>query len=147
LLLDMEVELEFIDESTAQARQKAEEDRKKQAEWKGESTVAVRANNAEAEQEKKTEEATSENSMDDLGKVEMRVAEVIECTKHPNADKLLVLQVDLGGEKRQVVSGIAKYYQPEELIGKKVVLVANLKPVKLRGELSQGMILAASKDD
>jgi methionyl-tRNA synthetase len=59
----------------------------------------------------------------------------------------LVLQLDLGYEKRQVVSGIAKYYTPEEMVGKKVILVANLKPVKLRGELSQGMILAASVGD
>jgi methionyl-tRNA synthetase len=58
-----------------------------------------------------------------------------------------VLQLDLGYEKRQVVSGIAKYYTPEEMVGKKVILVANLKPVKLRGELSQGMILAASVGD
>ena len=61
------------------------------------------------------------------------------------ADKLLKLQLDLGYEKRQVVSGIAKYYKPEELVGKKVIVVTNLKPVKLRGELSQGMILAGEK--
>ncbi|PKC52438.1 methionine--tRNA ligase, partial [Rhizophagus irregularis] len=61
-------------------------------------------------------------------------------------DKLLKLQVDLGYEQRQVVSGIAQYYKPEELVGKKVIVVANLKPVKLRGELSQGMILAGSHD-
>jgi methionyl-tRNA synthetase len=63
------------------------------------------------------------------------------------ADRLLKLQLDLGFERRQVVSGIAQYYQPEELIGRKLVLVANLKPAKLRGELSQGMILAASEGD
>ena len=61
--------------------------------------------------------------------------------------KLLKLKVDLNGEERQVVSGIAKFYKPEELVGKYVVLVANLKPVTLRGELSQGMILAAATDD
>lgn len=59
----------------------------------------------------------------------------------------MILQLDLGYEKRQVVSGIAKYYTPEEMVGKKVILVANLKPVKLRGEMSQGMILAASVGD
>lgn len=60
---------------------------------------------------------------------------------------MLKIQFDLGYEKRQVVSGIAKYYQPDELVGKKVICVANLKPVKLRGEISQGMILAASEGD
>ncbi len=59
-----------------------------------------------------------------------------------NADKLLKLQLDLGGEKRQVISGIAEFYKPEELVGKKVICVANLKPAKLRGEWSEGMILA-----
>ena len=71
---------------------------------------------------------------------------VVDC-KVKNEKKLLKLKVDLGGEERQVVSGISKFYKPEDLIGKNVVLVANLKPVKLRGELSQGMILAASTDD
>ena len=66
--------------------------------------------------------------------------------KHPNADKLLVLQLKVGEEKRQVVSGIRKYYSPEDLVGKKVVLVSNLKPVKLRGVESHGMVLAAEKD-
>ena len=61
--------------------------------------------------------------------------------------KITKIKIDLGGEERQVVSGISKYYKPEDLIGKNVVLVANLKPVKLRGELSQGMILAAATDD
>jgi methionyl-tRNA synthetase len=63
------------------------------------------------------------------------------------ADKLLKLQLDLGGEQRQVVSGIAKFYTPEQLVGRKVICVVNLKPVTLRGELSQGMILAASQGE
>jgi methionyl-tRNA synthetase len=84
---------------------------------------------------------------DDFAKVEMRVAEVIACEKVKGADKLLKLQLDLGTERRQVVSGIAQFYQPEELVGKKVICVTNLKSVKLRGELSQGMILAASQGD
>lgn len=85
--------------------------------------------------------------IDDFMKVELRVAEVIECERVPKADKLLKLQLSLGEEKRQVVSGIAKYYEPEALIGQKVILVANLKPVKLRGVESHGMILAASAGD
>ncbi|OCS84835.1 methionine--tRNA ligase [Caryophanon tenue] len=92
-------------------------------------------------------EDVPEISIDDFMKVDLRVATVIACEPVPKADKLLKLQVDLGYEQRQVVSGIAKYYTPEQLIGQKVIVVANLKPVKLRGELSQGMILAGSHDD
>jgi methionyl-tRNA synthetase len=79
-------------------------------------------------------------------KVDLRVAQVIQAEPVKKADKLLKLQLDLGYEKRQVVSGIAQFYKPEELVGRKVVCVTNLKPVKLRGELSEGMILAGSKD-
>ena len=79
-------------------------------------------------------------------KVDLRVATVIGCERIPKADKLLKLQLDLGYEQRQVVSGIAEHYEPEALIGEKVIVVANLKPVKLRGELSQGMILAGQSD-
>ncbi|RUL49161.1 methionine--tRNA ligase [Lysinibacillus antri] len=89
---------------------------------------------------------SEEVTIDDFMKVDLRVATVIECEPVPKANKLLKLQVDLGYEKRQVVSGIAEYYKPDELIGQKVIVVANLKPVKLRGELSQGMILAGSHD-
>lgn len=94
-----------------------------------------------------TKEVEGIISIDDFAKVELRVAEVIEADRVKNADRLLKLQLDLGDEKRQVVSGIAKYYSPEELIGKKLICVSNLKPVKLRGELSQGMILAASTEE
>ncbi len=87
-----------------------------------------------------------EITIDDFMKVDLRVATVIACETIPKADKLLKLQVDLGYEQRQVVSGIAKFYSPDELIGQKVIVVTNLKPVKLRGELSQGMILAGEKD-
>ncbi|MGE7980708.1 methionine--tRNA ligase [Psychrobacillus sp. NPDC093200] len=100
----------------------------------------------EEAKEEPEEEQTEEISIDDFFKVDLRVATVLECEAIPKADKLLKLQLDLGYEKRQVVSGIAKHYKPEELIGKKVIVVANLKPVKLRGELSQGMILAGEKD-
>ncbi len=98
------------------------------------------------EKVEETEDETEEITIDDFFKVDLRVATVIACEKMPKADKLLKLQLDLGYEKRQVVSGIAKYYEPTDLIGKKVIVVANLKPVKLRGELSQGMILAGEKD-
>ncbi|WP_278320504.1 methionine--tRNA ligase [Clostridium vincentii] len=88
-----------------------------------------------------------EITIDDFEKLDLRVVKVIACEAVKGTKKLLKLKVDLGGEERQVISGIAKNYKPEELVGKNVVLVANLKPVKLRGELSQGMILAASTDD
>ncbi|WP_103109820.1 methionine--tRNA ligase [Brevibacillus reuszeri] len=146
--LDVQAELAFIDDSTAEARRQAEENKKKQDALKGEPAVSeTTANQTEAAQAEKPADAKDEIGIDDFGKVELRVAQVVECAKHPNADKLLILQLDLGYEKRQVVSGIAKYYTPEEMVGKKVILVANLKPVKLRGEMSQGMILAASAGD
>ena len=102
-------------------------------------------------EEKKEEKSAplqdvGEISIDDFMKVDLRVAEVIEAEPVKKADKLLKLQLDLGYEKRQVVSGIAQYYKPEELVGQRVICVTNLKPVKLRGELSQGMILAGSQD-
>ena len=87
-----------------------------------------------------------EITIDDLDKVELRVGKVLSCEKHPKADRLLVSQVKLGSETRQIVSGIAKWYKPEEMVGKDVIVVCNLKPVKLRGVESQGMILAAGND-
>lgn len=94
-------------------------------------------------EEKQTdlEPIKEEIAFDDFLKLDLRVAEVIRAEKMKKADKLLKIYVDLGHEKRQIISGIAKYYEPEALVGKKVIVVANLKPVKLRGELSQGMIL------
>ncbi|MGM9950739.1 MAG: methionine--tRNA ligase [Lysinibacillus sp.] len=89
---------------------------------------------------------TPEITIDDFMKIDLRVATVTACEPIPKAKKLLKLQVDLGYEQRQVVSGIAEHYKPEELVGQKVIVVANLKPVKLRGELSQGMILAGSHE-
>lgn len=88
-----------------------------------------------------------EITLDDFDKVDLRVAKVTDCEPVKKANKLLKLKLDLDGEERQVVSGIAQYYKPEDLIGKYVVIVANLAPVKLRGEISQGMILAAATDD
>ncbi|WP_432662261.1 methionine--tRNA ligase [Wukongibacter baidiensis] len=92
-------------------------------------------------------EEKGEITIDDFFKVDLKAAEIIEAEKHPKADKLIVLQLKVGEETRQVVSGIAKHYKPEDLVGMKVVLVANLKPVKLRGIESQGMILAATAGD
>ncbi len=86
-------------------------------------------------------------SIDEFARIDLRVAEILEAEKVKGADKLLKLKVSLGKEERQVVAGIAKYYSPEELPGKKILFVANLKTVKLRGVLSQGMILAASDEE
>ncbi|XJZ27364.1 methionine--tRNA ligase [Bacillota bacterium Lsc_1132] len=104
------------------------------------------ASQAEEPKEEEKPELLDEISIDEFMKIDLRVAEVIAAEPVKKADKLLKLQLDLGFEKRQVVSGIAQYYKPEELVGRKVICITNLKPVKLRGELSQGMILAGSKD-
>lgn len=100
----------------------------------------------------KKEESTStshkeEITIDDFNKIELRVAKVLECEQHPKADKLLVFKLKVGSEERQIVSGIAKFYKPEDLIGKNLVVVLNLKPVKLRGVVSEGMILSAATED
>lgn len=103
-------------------------------------------NNAVEKSEDKAEKEEEKLiTIDDFDKIDLRVAEIVKAEKHPDAEKLLVLQLKLGEETRQVVSGIAKYYEPEALIGKKVVMVYNLQPVKLRGIDSYGMILAAQK--
>jgi methionyl-tRNA synthetase len=83
-------------------------------------------------------------TIDDFAKVELRVAQVLVAERIPKADKLLRLEVDLGYEKRQILAGIAQYYEPEKLIGRKIVIVANLAPRKMRGLESNGMLLAAS---
>jgi len=100
----------------------------------------------ETQPEKQEVPESEEITIDDFMKVDLRVAQVLQAEPVKKADKLLKLQLDLGYEQRQVVSGIAQYYKPEELVGKRVICVTNLKPVKLRGELSQGMILAGSQD-
>ncbi len=92
-------------------------------------------------------EHKDEVTIEDFARLEFRVAEVVKCESHPKADKLLVLSVKLGSEERTIVSGIRQWYKPEELKGKKVIIVANLKPVKLRGVESQGMILAAEDSE
>jgi len=101
----------------------------------------------EAEKNEAEPEHEPEIGIESFGAVELRVAEILECEPVPKAKKLLKLQVDLGYEKRQVVSGIARFYTPDELIGKKVILVTNLKPAKLCGVDSYGMLLASGEDD
>ena len=99
------------------------------------------------EQKTKETETSGLISIDEFARVDLRVAEIKEAEKVEGADRLLKLIVDLGEEQRQVVAGIAQHYQPHELIGKRVLFVANLKPAKLRGIVSEGMLLAASDDE
>lgn len=84
---------------------------------------------------------------DQFKQVKMKVGKILECEQHPNANKLLKFQIDLGDETRQIISGLAEYYQPSELIGKQVQVVTNLQPVTLRGELSEGMLLTTDTAD
>jgi methionine--tRNA ligase beta chain len=85
-------------------------------------------------------------SIDEFRKVELKIATIKSAEPHPNADKLMVLQIDLGTEARQICAGIRNHYTTEELVGRQIVVVANLETAKLRGEDSQGMLLAASDE-
>jgi methionine--tRNA ligase beta chain len=84
---------------------------------------------------------------EDFAKLELRVAKVLEARPHPNADKLLLLQVDVGEEQKQIIAGIRQHYTPDQLVGKLIVIVNNLAPAMLRGETSNGMLLAATSGD
>jgi methionyl-tRNA synthetase len=86
-------------------------------------------------------------SIEEFRKIEIKVATIKHAEPHPNADRLMVLKIDLGSEERQLVAGIKEHYAAEDLIGRQIVVVANLEPAKLRGIESQGMLLAASDDD
>ena len=118
---------------------------------KGDHTAASRHPSAgeecsPADSQSTESEQTSEITIDDFAKVEFKVGVVLECERVPKSKKLLKSQVKVGNEVRQILSGIGQFYTPEEMVGKKVVVVTNLKPAKLMGELSQGMILAASTE-
>ena len=104
----------------------------------------VPAPKAETKPSAKVEEIKPEISIDDFGKLDLRVAEIIAAERVPKTDKLMKLQVKIGEEERTIVSGIAQYYEAEQLIGRNVIVIANLKPAKLRGIESRGMLLAAS---
>lgn len=86
-------------------------------------------------------------TFEDFVKLDLRVATVVEAEAHPNADRLLKLQLDVGGERRQVCAGVRDFYDPEKLVGRQIVIVANLAPRKIRGEESNGMLLAASVEE
>ncbi len=118
--LDIDVEMEELEKMFGAKDEKVEE-----IEWKQKEEIGI----------------------DDFANMDLRVGRVLSCEKHPKADKLLVSQIKIGNQTRQIVSGIANFYKPEEMIGKNVVVVVNLKPVKLRGVLSEGMVLCASTPD
>ena len=82
---------------------------------------------------------------DDFARLDLRVARVLECREHPNADKLLVLKVDLGTEQRQICAVLKNHYKPEDLVNRLVIVVANLEPRSMRGEVSQGLLLSAAE--
>src|SRR5215813_13554723 len=84
---------------------------------------------------------------DTFAKLELRVAKVLEARPHPNADRLVLIQVDVGDEQKQIVAGIRQHYSPEQLVGKLIVVVNNLEPAMLRGESSNGMLLAPTSND
>ena len=115
-----------------------------EADRKKEEKAAKKADKKEA---KKEDAPVEQIGIEDFTKVELKVGTIISAEKHPKADRLLVEQIDLGEETRQIVSGIAASFSPEDVVGKKVIVVTNLKPVKLRGVVSQGMILCASNAD
>ena len=94
-----------------------------------------------------TSETSPTISIDDFKKIDLKVATIKAAEPHPNADKLMVLQIDLGTEQRQICAGIRNQYTAEELVGKQIVVVANLATAKLRGMESRGMLLAASSGD
>ncbi len=86
-------------------------------------------------------------SYEDFAKLDLRIATIVQAEPHPNADKLIVMQVDLGTEKRQIIAGLRQYYDPAAMVGKQIVVVANLAPRMMRGLESNGMLLAASSPD
>ena len=88
-----------------------------------------------------------EISYDEFAKLDLRIATVLTAREHPNADKLLLLTIDVGDGERQIVAGIRGHYDPDALVGRQIVVLCNLEEVVLRGEESQGMLLAASDDD
>ena len=107
--------------------------------------IKAEAPKAEAKKEvKPAPAAAGEITIDDFAKIDLRVATVVAAERVPKTDKLIKLQVKIGDEERTIVSGIAQHYEPENLIGKNVIVIANLKPAKLRGIESRGMVLAAS---
>ncbi len=113
----------------------------------GETVVTVKKDSVAVAPQTEDKPQQEEITIDEFARIKLRVAQVLAAEEMPRADKLLKLEVKVGNEQRTIVAGIAQYYQPQELVGKKVIIVANLKPAKLRGVISQGMLLAAVDGD
>ena len=145
--LDIEKEIAELEAMTAAsmaaAKAKAEKDAGHAPESEKGKAADTEAKGGKPEETEKKPEIT----IDDFEKVDLRVGKIVSCRKHPKADRLLVSQVKIGDETRQIVSGVASSYSPEEMTGKNVIVVANLKPIRLRGEESRGMILFADNGE
>ena len=129
-------------------QEELEEAKKEEVKAEAPKVEAKKEPKQDAPKEETPAEAKAEITYDDFAKLDLRVVEVLECSKVEKADKLLQFKLKMGDEIRTVVSGIAKFYKsPEELVGKKLVLVANLAPKKIRGIVSHGMLLSAATDD
>jgi methionyl-tRNA synthetase len=102
---------------------------------------------SETKVERTMEPIKAEVTYDDFAKLDLRIATIVAAEAHPNADRLVKLQIDLGDHQRQICAGIRPYYDPATLVGRQIVVVANLAPRTIRGELSNGMLLAASSGD
>jgi len=146
--LDVEQQLKALEEIQQGTRQTAQAESTNQpaAQAKEAPRCADANRQASHKQDGRGQQQDKEITIDDFAKLDLRIAKVISAEPVENSNKLLKLMLDVGNDTRQVVSGIAQYYAPQELVGKTVVLLANLKPVKLRGVLSEGMILAATDD-
>ena len=126
------------------ARLDVEEVMKKVEELRPQMTAEEKENQADGEEETVIDiDAKPEITFDDFGKMQFQVGEIISCEAVPKSKKLLCSQVKIGSQVKQIVSGIRKHYTPEEMVGKKVMVLVNLKPAKLAGVLSEGMLLCA----
>ena len=126
------------------ARLDVEEVMKKVEELHPQMTAEEKENQADGEEETVIDiDAKPEITFDDFGKIQFQVGEIISCEAVPKSKKLLCSQVKIGSQVKQIVSGIRKHYTPEEMVGKKVMVLVNLKPAKLAGVLSEGMLLCA----
>ncbi len=144
--MDVEKELEALkemQERQAQEAQQAEQEAKQSAAPSAQADGEPAAENSENEGEAPEIPYKAPIDYEDFAKIDFRVGKVLSCQRHPKADKLLVFQIKIGSDVRQIISGVAEFFTPEECVGKKVLVVANLKPRKLRGLESNGMLMFA----
>jgi methionyl-tRNA synthetase len=145
--LDVEKELKELEEIQQRMKQASQSDSAtRPAAQETVQTAGDAAHQGRQEGSQQKEQADSQITIEDFAKLDLRVARIVSAEAVEKSNKLLKLTLEVGDETRQVVSGIAKYYAPEQLVGKTVILVANLKPAKLMGIVSEGMILAATDD-